>query len=185
MSEQVQKTSQQTLAIGLGAIAVLLVVIIGMVIYFQSQATSIPNPTGEAQTGTGAASGEVTTPAGMGQATAAAFDPKSATKVPKGTEPEAFVKAYYEACDKGDWEAAFELLPTVKKAGNSPEALKEQVSGYGIKNYKITSAKVEGDKATVLVDQETGQYGTFENTWTFVKEGGVWLVESKAVTGMK
>lgn len=182
MSEQAQKSNQQTLVIGLGVIAVLLAVIVGLVIYFQGQANSIPNPTGQATTDASAAA---TTPAGMGQTTAAAFDPNSATKVPKGTEPEAYVKGYYEACDKGDWAAAFDALPTAKKAGNSPEALKEQVSGYGIKGFTVTSAKVEGDKATVVVDQETGQYGTFENTWTFVKEGGEWLVESKAVTGMK
>lgn len=186
MTEQVQKSNQQTLVIGLGAIAVLLAVIVGVVIYFQSQASSIPAPTAGAAAGSAdAASAAATTPAGMGQATAAEFDTKTATKVPAGTEPEAYVKTYYEACDTGDWKAAFDALPTAKKAGNSPDALKEQVSGYGIKSYKITSAKVAGDKATVIVDQETGQYGTFENTWTFVKDGGDWLVESKAVTGMK
>jgi len=31
----------------------------------------------------------------------------------------------------------------------------------------------------------TESYGTFENTWTFTKKDGVWLVSSKAVTGMK
>lgn len=183
MSEQVRRTDQQTLAIGLGVIAVLLAVIVGLIVYFQGQRTAIPEPTGQA--GTAPAPAGQQAPAGMGQQAAAAFDPKTATKVPKGVEPEEFVKGYYEACEKGDWTAAFNALPAAKKAGNSPEALKEQVTGYGIKSYKITSAKVEGDKATVTVDQVTGQYGTFENTWTFVKKDGVWLVESKAVTGMK
>jgi cell division protein FtsN len=183
MSEQVQNPNQQTIVIGLLVIAALLAAIVGVLVYQQSQANSIPAPS--AQGTAPQASGDQMPPSGMGSQPAADFDPSQATKVPAGTEPEAFVKDYYEACDKGDWQAAFDALPTAKKAGNSPEALKEQVSGYGIKSFKVTNATVEGDKATVIVDQETGQYGTFENTWTFVKKDGAWLVESKAVTGMR
>ena len=86
---------------------------------------------------------------------------------------------------KGDWQAAFDALPADKKAGNSPDALKEQVTGYGIEGYKVTAATTEGDTAIVKVDQVTGAYGTFENTWTFAKKDGEWFVASKAVTGMK
>lgn len=185
MSEQATGNSQQTLVIGLVVIAALLAAIVGVIIYQQSSANSLPQPTGQtAPAATDpAASGA---PAGMGQsAPAAEFDAKTATKVAKGVEPEAWVTEYYEACEKDDWAAAFDRLPAAKKANNSPEALKEQVSGYGIEGYKVTSAKVEGDKATVIVDQVTGQYGTFENTWSFVKVDGEWLVENKAVTGMK
>lgn len=182
MSEQVQNNQQQTIVIGLVVVAALLAAIIGVLIYQQSKAATVPAPVTQ-----NAPAAQGTAPAGMGQqpAAEATFDPTKATKVPAGTEPEAFVKTYYEACDKGDWKAAFDALPTAKKEGNSPDALKEQVTGYGVKEFKITSAKVEGDKATVIVDQVTGQYGTFENTWTFVKKGSDWLVESKAVTGMK
>ena len=59
------------------------------------------------------------------------------------------------------------------------------MSGYGIKSFEITGATGEGDNAVVKVDQVTGSYGTFENTWTFVKKDGTWYVASKAVTGMK
>ncbi len=184
MSEQATTTNQQTIVIGLVVIAALLAAIVGVLIYQQSQAASIPEPT--VQGATSGATGQQMPPTGMGgQTTPAQFDPAKATKVPKGTEPEAFVTAYYTACEKGDWQAAFDALPADKKAGNSPEALKEQVTGYGIKEFKVTGATVEGDKATVKVEQVTGQYGTFENTWTFVKKDGQWLVESKAVTGMK
>lgn len=193
MSQQAQTSNQQIIVIGLVVIAALLAAIIGVVIY--QQTTAIPAPTAQATTGAPdagtapadqSAMGAMGAMGGSGQAAAPeAFDPKTATKVPEGTEPEAYVKAYYEACDKGDWQAAFDALPAAKKAGNSPDALKEQVTGYGIKSYEITDATVEGDKATITVDQVTGQYGTFVNQWTFVKDGGAWLVESKAVTGMK
>jgi hypothetical protein len=180
MSTQTQSNNQQIIVIGLIVIAALLAGIVGVIVYQQTRA--IPATTADAtQTQTQTPQTNTQSPA----TPAGDFDPKAATKVPKGTDPEAYVKAYYTACDKGDWQAAFDALPTAKKANNSPDALKQQVTGYGIKSFAITDSKVEGDKATVTVDQVTGQYGTFVNTWTFVKKDGTWLVESKAVTGMK
>ncbi len=181
MSEQTHN-SQQTLVIGLAIVAALLAGIIGVLIYQQN--TAVPAPTvSEQPATTPAASGGT---AGQSAGEAAAFDPKQATQVPKGTEPEAYVKAYYQACQDGEWKKAFDMLPADKKVGNSPDALKEQVSGYGIKSFKMAGATAQGDKASVKAEQVTGQYGTFENTWTFVKgDNGAWLVQSKAVTGMK
>jgi hypothetical protein len=135
-------------------------------------------------TTTDAAAGTAGTTGGS-TAAPADFDPASATKVPEGTTPEQWVTEYYTAADGGDWETAFNHLPAAKQAGSSPQALQEQVAGYGVVGFTVVSATEEGDKATVIVDQETGQYGTFENTWVFVKDGGAWLVQSKAVTGMK
>lgn len=186
MSEKTQN-SQQTLIIGLVVIAALLAAIVGVLIYQQSTAIPAPTVQDQGQVGQPTGSGGGTTAGGTtsGDSGQAAFDPKAATKVPKGTEPEAFVAEYYAASDKGDWQTAFEKLPNDKKAGNSPDQLKQQVTGYGIKSSKVTGSQVQGDKATVTAEQVTAQYGTFVNTWTFVKKDGVWLVESKAVTGMK
>jgi len=190
MSEETH--SNQTLIIALVVVAVLMAAIVGVIVYQQSQAVPpvTAAPTGTAPTATDPAAGA---PAGMGGATGATggsttpaeVDPKEATEVPEGTKPEAFVEAYYQACESGDWQAAFDALPADKKAGNSPEALKEQVSGYGVEGYKVTAATTEGDTTIVKVDQVTGSYGTFENTWTFVEKDGKVFVASKAVTGMK
>jgi len=188
MSEQTQN-NQQTLVIALVAVAVLLAALAGVIVWRQTSQATLPEATATSPSSSEAVPGA---PAGMpsgapGQAAAGGgeVDPKTATQVPKGTEPEAFVKGYYEACEKGDWQKAFDALPADKKAGNSPDALKDQVSGYGIKSFAVTGAQVEGDKATVKVDQVTTSYGTFENTWTLVKKDGSWFVSSKAVTGMK
>jgi hypothetical protein len=193
MSEQVNSNNQQTIVIGLIVIAALLAAIVGVLVYQTAKAGQLPEPTvsGATQqtgatpqtsaTGTAGTTGQTT----MGQTQAAEFDAKTATKLPAGTTPEQWVSIYYKACETGDWQKAYDALPTSKKEGQTPEGLKEQVMGYGIKSFKITSAVTSGDKATVKADQITGQYGTFENTWTFVKKSGVWLVESKAVTGMK
>lgn len=205
MSEQT--STNRTVVIGLVVVAVLLAAVAGALIWRQNNqpipqaASGVPsqeaitgNPSaGTAQSGTtGEATGGTSGSTGgmmggtTGQAAAPAeVDPASATKVPEGKEPEAFVKAYYEACSSGDWEAAFKALPADKQAGSSPDALKEQVSGYGVKSFEITGVSGEGDNAIVKVDQVTGSYGTFENTWTFVKKDGTWFVASKAVTGMK
>lgn len=187
------QNNNQTLVIGLVVVAVLLAGVAGFVIYQQNQAVPAASPTAQADPNAAAgatdaaagATGAMGGTTGEAAPTAESVDPAAATEVPKGTEPEAFVKAYYDACDKGEWETAFAALPADKKAGNSPDALKEQVTGYGIEGYEITSAEVQGDTATIKVDQVTGQFGTFENTWTLAKKDGVWYVTGKSVTGMK
>jgi len=200
-----QTSTNRTVVIGLVVVAVLLAATAGALIWRQNNqpvpqaASGVPSQ--EAITGKPAAQAPATAqggttgaPSGMpggmpgasgGAAAPAEVDPASATKVPKGTEPEAFVKAYYEACAADDWETAFKSLPADKQAGSSPDSLKEQVSGYGVKSYEVTGATTEGDNTLVKVDQVTGSYGTFENTWTFVKKDGTWYVANKAVTGMK
>jgi uncharacterized membrane protein len=189
MSEQTQ--TNNTLVIALVVIAVLLAAIVGVIIYRQNTAVPAVTATAPATTpapAEGSASGAMG--GGMGGATGgtstpAEVDPATATKVPNGTDPAEYVNAYYEACAKGDWQAAYDMLPADKKAGNSPDALKEQVSGYGIESFTVSKAEIKGDSASVNAEQVTGQYGTFVNTWTFTKDGETWLVASKAVTGMK
>jgi hypothetical protein len=191
MSEQTQNNSQQQMVmLALVVIAVLLAAIVGVMVWQQSRA-AVPAMDQVQQPAAPAADAAAEAPAGMtGGTTQAAPDPavvdaSAATAVPKGTEPEAFVKGYYEACDKGDWKSAYNALPADKKAGQTPEGLQQQVEGYNVTSYAVTSAQVDGDKATIMADQVTGSYGTFENQWTFVKKDGVWYVTSKAVTGMK
>lgn len=190
MSEHTQ--NNQTVVIGLVIVAVLLAAIVGVIVWQQSSAlppasTPATSEATDPAAAAGAAAGGSSMMSGATGADAVTteVDPAAATKVPKGTEPEAFVRAYYEACDADDWEAAFKMLPAAKQEGNSAEALKQQVQGYGIESWEITGATVEGDTASVTVDQVTGMYGTFVNQWTFSQKDGVWYVASKAVTGMK
>ena len=173
------ENQQKTIVIGLGVVVVLLVGIIGVMMYQQSVAVPEPSVNGAAQSAPAPAGGE------QPAAQPAPVDPASAVKLPEGTTPEQWVDEYYAACDKGDYETAVSRLPADKQAGTTPEALGEQLAGYGITGYSITSATEEGDAAVVVVDQTTDSFGTFENTWQFQKDGDGWIVVSKAVTGMK
>ena len=73
---------------------------------------------------------------GMPGATAAlppASRPRLRNPGAQGNRARAFVKAYYEAVDADDWETAFKSLPADKQAGQLAGALKEQVTGYGVR----------------------------------------------------
>ncbi len=186
MSDQAQKSNQQMIVIALVVIVVLLAAIVGIVV-FQNR-PDVPALNSAAQQQAAPAADGSQAPAGAPAPAAvdpASVDAATATKLPKGVEPEAFVKSYYEACQKGDWQAAYDALPADKKQGQTPEGLEQQVSGYGVESFAVSSATVEGDQATVIADQVTSQYGTFENMWTFVKKDGSWYAATKAVTGMK
>jgi hypothetical protein len=186
MSENPRATTNNVV-IALVVVVVLLVGGLGYVIWHNSQALPAPTATVNSSSNT-AASTTATSSASTGAASLvpADFDAKSATKLPSGTTPEKWVDEYYAAADKGDWQTAFDHLPTLKqKDYATADGLKQQVASYGVVGYKITSATEQGDQATVTVDQETSQYGTFENTWIFQKSGSTWVVAGKAVTGMK
>ena len=184
MSEQARGTTNNVV-IALVVVVVLLAAGLGYVIWNNNRTvptlsdSSAASNTVPSNTGTGTAT------TGGTSLVPADFDAKTATKLPANKTPEKWVDEYYAAADKGDWATAFDHLPAAKQAGSSPDALKQQVAGYGVVGYKITSSTVQGSEATVIVDQETSQYGTFQNTWVFQKSGNTWVVAGKAVTGMK
>jgi hypothetical protein len=178
-----QALNQKTVSILLAAIAGLLVVVIGVVIYQQNTAVPDVDPSQPASTGQtdGAAQPAVGTPAPP-----ADFDPTTAPKVAEGQTPEQFVTAYYQACQEGDYEAAFAMLPTATAAtyGDST-AFAEQVAGYGISGYSVKPQVENGDTCTVQGAQQVGDMG-FVYTWTFVKgEDGSWLAQSREMGGME
>jgi hypothetical protein len=197
-----QSQNQKYLVIGLAVVALVLA---GVIAYLVIGSNSSANPASPATTGVGGMpqqqaqvppqTGGATGGGAMGGATGgnagaapqapADFDPKTATKVPANSDPKKFVEAYYASIMKDDYKTAFAHLPADKQTGSSPDALKTQIEGYGVTGYKIVSAAQQGDQYTVNADQQTSSYGTFSNTWVFVKNGNAWVLQSKAVTGMK
>ncbi len=187
MSEQAQQNNQQMIVIGLAVIAILLAAIVGVLIWQQNKAIPAPTSTSQAPVTQDPAAAATGAPAGMGAATGETveFDPATATKVPAGTEPEAYVKSYYEACDAGDYAKAYALLPKDKQASyGDANAFGEQLKGYGITGYELEPAKVDGDTATITAWQQTPM-GAFGYTWEIVKVDGEWVVKSRNQSGMK
>lgn len=177
-------TNQRNLVIGLVAIIVLLAAVVGVLLLSnsnkQGQSADGRLPLEQEREIQDASSNMQQQLANAGE-----FDPANATKLPAGTSPEDWAIAYYEACDKQDWEAAWEHLPKARKDATTTEALGKQLSSYGITGYKITENKETEEGAEVVVDQMTASFGTFTSVWQFVKDGDDWLVKDKRVLGMQ
>lgn len=175
-------SNQKPLIIGLAVVIILLAAIVGVLIF---QGSGPSNTDTAAQTATTNADTSASTAMQQAMSKAADFDEKTATKLKDGMTPEKWVKAYYDACDKKDWEAAWEHLPAAKKDATTAEALGQQLSDYGITGYKIDGSTKNSDgDVEVTVTQSTSSYGDFTSVWTFQPSGNTYLVKGKAVAGM-
>ncbi len=198
MSEVAARNSTNTLVIVLAVAVVVLAAVLGYTIW--SNANSVPDVTGSPAAGLSATTGggtAVDRSTGMGAADQAgapgapaapggdqaAFDAKTATQVPKGTEPLAFVKAYHESLLKGDYEAAYKMLPADKQQSYGDAAsYGEQVKAYGITSYELGEPTESGDTWTIQATQVTPQM-PITYTWTLKKVGDQWYVASRSMAG--
>jgi len=189
MSDQTQSSSQQTIVIALVVVAVLLAALVGVLVYQQSQSAKLAasgaattDPAAQAPAGMGGAQA----PAGMGSAgtaPAGPFDAKTATKVPSGTTPEAFVKAYNEAVIAGKYDAAYKMLPLDKqKSYGDAASYATQLKQYGINGYKMGKPVTSGDTASIVAEQDNPSM-PITYTWNFKKVGDSWYVESRVMGG--
>lgn len=173
---------QRTIMILLGVVVVLLVAIVGIVIYNgQAKTPAVASTTGATattQTGTGAAT---TAQPGMAPSTAAPFDAKTATKVPSGTTPEQYVSAYYQNILDKKFDAAFKMQPASSQQGTVADFQQTQL-GYGMTSFKVVTANVAGDTATVDIEQNLGSNGLWGALWTLKKVGNDWYVESRKIS---
>lgn len=187
--------NQKQVIILLVAIVVLLAAVVGALVWrnstalppvSQSPAVS-PDPNSNADPGTGGAPAGGTGTTGMPPITGAspeAFDPATAPKVPADQTPEEYVKAYYGLCEKGDYTAAFPMLPAATQQYYGDEAkFKGTLESYGITGFEVSAQQTAGDKITVVGTQQTPQMAV-SYTWSFVKgaDGG-WLVEARQMGG--
>jgi len=181
MSEQTSNTNQMVV-IGLAVVAVLLAAIAGILVFQQNQAAKIPAPA----TSAAPTDPAVQAPPGMGGAastTPVEFDAKTATKVPEGQTPEEFVKAYHEAVGKGDFEAAYKMLPLEKQQSyGDAKAYGEQVKAYGITGYEMGEPTETADTFSVSATQVTPQM-PIAYTWSFKKVDGKWFCASRTMGG--
>jgi hypothetical protein len=131
-----------------------------------------------------AATGTSTTQAGMSPSAAgAAFDPTTATKVPSNSDPKAYAAAYYQAILDKKWDVAFKMQPAKSQVGQTVAAFQQtQEQMYGMTKFAVASAQIGSTEATVVIAQTLKDpNGVWTATWTFVKDGGTWLVKARAV----
>ncbi len=105
------------------------------------------------------------------------------TLVPEGMSPDEFVKKYYDAVVKKDYQTAYEMQPASKKASAGLDTFKSTQESYGISSFAVNAVEVQGDSATVKASLNLGQYGTWTSIWQFSKKNGRWIAESSR-TGM-
>lgn len=158
-------------------LGVIVVLLLAIVVYL-AFAGGTKTATTTDKTGTTGTTGTTAT-----TGTSAAFDPATATKVPAGETPEQYTKAYFDAVVAKDYVAAYDRLPTDKKAQSDQAAFSAQLDGYGVTGYTIDNVTEEGNEAKVTATA-TMPGGNFQYLWTFVKDGDGWLVKSRTLPGM-
>jgi hypothetical protein len=178
MSDQTQTNSQQMIVYALVAIAVLLAVIVGFMVYQNMNTIPAPNASSTAAPGGGVES--QMPPA----AEPVEFDPKTATKLPAGMTPEQALKEYNTLVLAKKYEDAYKLLPLAQKNSyGSAEAYKAQVAQYGIQSFKMGKPKTSGTDVSIVTEQTTPQM-TVPYTWTYTKVGKDWYAKSRAMGGV-
>jgi flagellar basal body-associated protein FliL len=189
---QNQQDPQKTIMILLGVVVVLLVAIVGIFVYTgQQKAVPAVGATSGSSlaVGTTGSSGGVNTGTGqptqsnpgMAPSTATPFDAKTATKVPAGTTPQAFVSAYYQNIIDKKYDVAFKMQPASSQQGTVADFTATQ-QGYGMVSFKVVSTNVVGDTATVDIEQNLGSNGLWGALWTIKKVGADWYVESRKIS---
>ena len=187
------RSSTNTIVIALVVVVVVLAAVLGYSIWKNNNAVpAVSDVAAGSATGAGAAAGTgagagtgATTGGTTGGTTGApaAFDAKTATKVPAGTTPLEFVKAYHEEVMQQKYEDAYNKLPLDKKQSYGDAAsYGSQVAAYGITSYEIGAPTESGDTWTVAATQVTPQM-PITYTWTLKKVGGQWYVVSRAMGG--
>jgi hypothetical protein len=181
MSDQAQSNNQQVIVYALIAIAVLLAVIVGFMVYNNSHGVPAPSVSSTvAPSDTAAANIAAEMP---DQPTPVAFDPKTATKLPAGMTPEQALKAYNDDIMSKKFPQAYDLLPLAqKKSYGDADSYGSTVSQYGITGYKLGAPQTAGNDVSIVSEQDTAQMN-ITYTWTYTKVGKDWYVKSRDMGG--
>ncbi|KAF0207956.1 MAG: hypothetical protein Q8S43_09150 [Actinomycetota bacterium] len=164
------------------ALLAVVVVLLGViVVFFVLQKPAVaPVATGTDPATNGST---VATPTGMGAGATTAYDAKTATRLGDKETPAAFVESYFKELVAGDFEGAYNRLPTAKKAAQDAAGFASQLKSYGITGYTMGETTVNGEDTVVSGTAVTGS-GNFEYIWTFTKVDGKWVVKGRELGGM-
>ena len=182
MPGQTQPNNQQAITYALIAIAVLLALIVGFMVYQQTH--SVPSPTVS-----GSHRPRTTRPRTSRRRCRAlrprpcAFDPKTATKLPAGMTPQQAMDAYSKDVTTQKYPDAYNLLPLAQKQSyGSASSYGSQISQYGITGFKTGKPTTSGSDTTIVQEEDTAQMN-ITYTWVFTKSGNAWYVKSRTMGG--
>lgn len=171
-----ENNTNRTVMLLAGAVVVLLIAFVAVVVLNNGGGTPVATaPTGTSATPT------TTSTSNPGMASSAtSFDPATATKVAAKDTPKTFVSAYYQAILDKKYDVAFKLQPAASQSGTVADFQSTQEM-YGMTAFSIFADTTGSTDATVVVRQDLGTNGIWNATWTFVKDGGSWLVKARKV----
>lgn len=178
MSPELAPAQNKTVIYLLGVIVILLVALVAIFVVTRG---STPATTAAVPDTSGSSTATATSMPGIKPSTGVDFDPATGTKVPAGTTPDAYAKLYYQSILDKKWDAAFKMQPAASQVGGSVQDFQSTQTGYGMQSFKIVTSSVQGDTATVDVEQNLGSNGNWGALWTFVKYKGDWVVKSRQV----
>jgi FlaG/FlaF family flagellin (archaellin) len=150
-----ENNTNRTVMILAGAVVVLLIAFVAVVV-LNTGSGATPAPTATTD-GTAATATTATSNPGMTPSTA--FDPANIDK---------------------KWDAAFKMQPAASQSGTVADFQSTQEM-YGMTAFTIFADTTGSTDATVVVRQDLGTNGIWNATWTFVKDGGTWLVKTRKV----
>ena len=182
MPGQTQPNNQQTIMYALIAIAVLLALIVGFMIYQQTHA--VPSPTVSGSTsGADSQAANIASQMPSSSAAPAPFDAKTATKLPAGMTPQQAMDTYSKDVTSQKYADAYNLLPLAQKQSyGSADAYGSQIGQYGITGFKTGKPTTSGSDTTIVQEEDTAQMN-ITYTWVFTKNGNTWFVKSRTMGG--
>jgi hypothetical protein len=176
-----ENNTNRTVMLLAGAVVVLLIAFVVVVVLSTNSGGGQSAQTSNNTAATTTASTD-TSATGLVSSTSTPFDPSTATKVPAGQTPQAFVSAYYQDMLDGKWADAFKMQPYASQQGQTVADFQATETSYGMTSFKLIGEKTVGTTATVVIEQNLGANGIWGATWTLVKQGGTWLVKSRSVS---
>jgi hypothetical protein len=175
-----ENNTNRTVMLLAGAVVVLLIAFV--VVVLLSTNTGSSQNAASTNSATTTAASTTASATGLVSSTSTPFDASTATKVPGGQTPQAFVSAYYQDILDGKWAGAFKMQPAASQQGQTVADFQATETSYGMTSFKLIGEKTVGTTATVVIEQNLGANGIWGATWTLVNQGGTWLVKTRSVS---
>lgn len=108
--------------------------------------------------------------------------PGKPTLVAKGNKPKEHVEKYFIAYKEKRFSDAYDLQPAANKAKQTKAEFETLRKGFPITDFKILADTKADNTQTIKAEYELEQYGIWDSTWTFTKQGKRWVASGYEVS---